>query len=279
MKWLLAVVLTVAAGIFGGSIIARSALCYKLVAHYKPQRSADIWLEYRARNEAVPQPSVNREFALLRAQFGDDEKWRSALRANRLCAWQLGRDVKDHLRSRAWLDRQLTLATSVSDDDCRVYFAQHQAEFVQPIRYRVAHLFLAAPPETPDEVVATKRRTIDDLAQRLKQGEQFVDLVAQFSEDEATKKRGGDLGYFSDARMPADFMAAVRTLQIGQLSDVVQTKLGFHIFQLMDTKPEHAMSFEEARPEIVAELQNAKRREAVQKVIVDLARDAEVVRE
>jgi hypothetical protein len=39
------------------------------------------------------------------------------------------------------------------------------------------------------------------------------------------------------------------------------------------------MSFEEARSEIAAELQNAKRREAVRKLIVDLARDAEIVRE
>ncbi len=278
MKWLLAVVLAVAAGILCGSIIARSALCYKFVAHYQPQRSADIWLGYRARNETVSQLSVSRELALLRAQFADEEKWRAALRANHLCAWQLGRVVKDHLRSRAWLDRQLTLATSVRDDECRVYFAQHQADLVQPIRYRVAHLFLAAPPETPEEVVTTKRRTIDDLARRLKQGEQFPDLVAQFSEDEATKKRGGDLGYFSDARMPADFLAAVRTLQIGQLSEVVQTKLGFHILQLTDMKPERPMSLEEARPEIATELQNAKRREAVPKLIVDLARDAEFVR-
>jgi parvulin-like peptidyl-prolyl isomerase len=79
--------------------------------------------------------------------------------------------------------------------------------------------------------------------------------------------------------MPTDFMDAVRALRIGETSPVVQTKLGFHILRLTEMQPARSMSFEEARSEIAAELQNAKRREAVRKLIVDLARDAEIVRE
>jgi parvulin-like peptidyl-prolyl isomerase len=259
---ILAAVVAVAAGVSLGFFVAQSIL----------------WHRSLACHEKVSRTEVDRELALLRAQFGDEEKWRAALRASHLWKWQLRRDVEKNLRGRTWLDRQLAPAISVSDDECRADFTQHQTQFAQPVRYRAAHLFLAAPPETPDEILAAKRRTIDDCAQRLKQGEQFVDLVAQFSEDEATKKRGGDLGYFSETRMPEDFMAAVRALPVGQLSEVVQTKLGFHILQVTEVKPARVMSFEEARPEIAAELQNAKRREAVEKLIVDLAGEAEFVR-
>jgi hypothetical protein len=293
----IAIVAAVIAGVLCGIAVTQSTLCHKVIARWMRGREpvaivhgigvyendarafAAAVLNYRTRSEDVSHVSVERELALLRMQFTEDKNWRGALRANHLCAWQLGRDLKDNLRARAWLDRQLTGAIDVNDEACRDYFAQHQNQFVQPIRYRVAHLFVAAPPGTPEEVVATKRRTIDDLAQRLNQGEQFVDLVAQCSEDEATKKRGGDLSWFSDWRMPTDFMDAVRALRIGETSPVVQTKLGLHILRLSETQPERSMSFEEARPEIAAELQNAKRREAVRKLIVDLAREAEIVRE
>ncbi|MEY2545258.1 MAG: peptidyl-prolyl cis-trans isomerase [Verrucomicrobiota bacterium] len=293
-KLLVALAAAMGAGILAGNAITQLTLCHKVIARWVRGREpiaivhgtgvyendartfAAAALNYRARNESV---SFDRELALLRAQFGEDKNWRAALRSNHLCAWHLGRDLKDNLRARAWLDRQLLSAVDLSDEECRDYFAQHQNQFVQPIRYRVAHLFLAAPVGTPDELMETKRRTIDDLAQRLTQGEQFVDLVTQFSEDEATKKRGGDLSWFSDWRMPTDFMDAVRALRIGETSPVVQTKLGFHILRLTETQPARSMSFEEARPEIAAELQNAKRGEAVQKLIVDLAREAQIVRE
>lgn len=259
------VALAVVAGILAGIALT----------HFFRDRSPAGELKYRARNEKISRDDVERELGLLRAQFGDDQHWRAALRVNHLWTWQLRREIAEHLRSRAWLDRRLHLA--VSDDECREYFVSNQSRFMQPARYRVAHLFLAAPAGTPNEIVDAKRRTMDELAQRLQRGEQLVDLAAQFSEDEATKQRGGDLGWFSDARMPADFMNAVHALRVGETSAVVQTKLGFHILRLLDARPARAMSFDEARPEIIAALENAKRRDAVARLDVDLASKPRVV--
>ena len=268
MKWAVAIV----AGIFVGIVLTDPRVVHKFFG----ARTVDAELAFRSRHEKISRTNVEQELGFLRAQFADDTKWTSALRANHLWRWQLRRELAENLRGRVWLDRQLHF--EASEAEAREYFAQHPQQFAQPVRYRVAHLFLAAPPATPEEVVATKRQTIDQLAQRLKNGQQFVDLVAQFSEDEATKNRGGDLGWFSRSRMPEDFMNAVRALPAGETSGVVQTKLGFHILRLDEMRPERAMNFEEARPQIVAELENGKRREAVAKAIVDLAPDAEYVR-
>lgn len=233
-------------------------------------RSAPRW-----NDEKISSTVIDREMELLRAQFGDEQKFRAALHTNHLWIWQLRWEIADHLRERAWLDRQLHL--EVSETECRNYFAQHSSQFTQPARYHVAHLFVAAPLGSPSDVTETKRQTVEDWAQRLQNGEQFVDLAAQFSEDEASKKRGGDLGWFSDKRMPPDFMNAVHFLGVGDTSPVVQTKLGFHILRLIETQLPGALSFEEAQPEVVAQIQNEKRRETVAKLIVDLASEAPVV--
>jgi len=78
--------------------------------------------------------------------------------------------------------------------------------------------FLAAAAETPPLATDAKRKLVESLSARLIHGENFSDLVAASSEDEATKKRGGDLGYFSALRMPADFFAATTKLHMGQFS-------------------------------------------------------------
>ena len=95
-------------------------------------------------------------------------------------------------------------------------------------------------------------------------------MTAENSEDEATKLRGGDLGYFSAARMPPDFVEAALKLHPGEISKPIRTRLGFHILKSIDVQPARQKTFDEARSDIAIELANQKRTSAVQKLIVRL---------
>jgi parvulin-like peptidyl-prolyl isomerase len=109
----------------------------------------------------------------------------------------------------------------------------------------------------------------------LARGEKFSDLVAAASEDEATKRRGGDLDYFSAFRMPPDFFGAVTKLRVGQISPPIRTRLGFHIGQLTDSKPAQQLPFDQARAEISATSESEKRQGAIKTLIGDLCARAE----
>jgi parvulin-like peptidyl-prolyl isomerase len=131
----------------------------------------------------------------------------------------------------------------VTEDECRTFYDTHPQNFIQPARFRASHLFLAAPPETPPEVVESKEKVIDVLVDRIRHGEKLGELAAAGSEDEATKTRGGDLGFFSESRMPRDFFSAVVKMRVGEISQPIRTRLGFHIIQLTDFKPARQMTF------------------------------------
>src|ERR1700681_658303 len=75
----------------------------------------------------------------------------------------------------------------------------------------------------------------------------------------ATKTRGGDMGFFSEFRMPPDFFAAVVKMHVAEISKPIRTRLGFHIVQLTDRKQARRMTFDEARWEIGLTLENEKR--------------------
>jgi len=123
----------------------------------------------------------------------------------------------------------------------------------------------------PPEEVAEKEAAIGELATRLQQGEPFSQLAAESSEDEATKNRGGDLGYFSEIRVPTEFMAEVQKLQPGQTSKPFRSHLGFHIVQLTEIKSARVLSFEEARAEISLALANERRASSVQRIAREIS--------
>ena len=228
-----------------------------------------------ARSENVSKGAIERESDLIQFQFPNRGAWLKALMANHLSRWTLASKIAGNLRTQQWIEGRLASALSVSDAECAEYFTAHQEEYSLPARYRASHLFLAAPAETPAPIVDEKCRAIDSLADRINRGESFSELVAQTSEDEATKMRGGDLGFFSESRMPPDFIAVVAQMHIGERSPPIQARLGFHIVELTDFKPPRQMNFEEARDEVRLRLANEKRWAAVQALAVDLGAKAE----
>jgi peptidyl-prolyl cis-trans isomerase SurA len=90
---------------------------------------------------------------------------------------------------------------------------------------------------------AAAKAKIDSVYEKVKAGEDFAELAKEYSDDPASKEKGGDLGYFQRRTMVKPFDEAVFNLKVGQISDIVETNYGFHIIKLVDKKP--YPSFEE----------------------------------
>ena len=223
-------------------------------------------------NEAVDSGRVDREIALLEAQFGDEKKFRRALRSDGLTTSALREKVRNQLQGLAWLEKQIGAGSAVSDQECRQFYEAHRDFFTQPVRFCASHLFLAAHAETPPEVIEEKELAIAEFATRLSQGETLAALATEASEDEASKPRGGDLGHFSETRALPEFIAEIKKLAIGEISKPFRSHLGFHIAQLTETRDARLFTFEESRPEIALALANERRGGKIIQVIQGLRR-------
>jgi foldase protein PrsA len=212
-----------------------------------------------ATGEVIDPAEVERELALLQAQFASEQGFEKTLRASGFSVSALREEIAAQLRGQQWLEKKIRPALGVIEQECGQFFASHRNLFTQPLRFRAAHLLLAAHAETPPEVVEEKEKAIAELAKRLAKGEQLAQLAAEASEDEATKNRGGDLGFFSEARMAPEFMAEIRKLPVGKVSKPFRTHLGFHIAQVTEVEAPRQLSFEEARPEISLAIANERR--------------------
>jgi parvulin-like peptidyl-prolyl isomerase len=216
-------------------------------------------LKHASADEKIDPARIDREIDLLKAQFGDDKNFEKALREGGLTVSFLRENVTNQLRGLDWLEKQIQPAGIITEQECRQFYDAHRDLFAQPLRYRASHLFLAAHAETPPEDVEEKEKAISAFSARLSQAEGFSQLAMEASEDEASKPRGGDLNYFSETRMPPEFMAEIKKLSVGEISKPFRSHLGFHIAQLTAIKPAHLLSFEEARSEIATVLANERR--------------------
>lgn len=108
----------------------------------------------------------------------------------------------------------------------------------QIISQKVYDLVTADTPTIEDQLwarhilVATVEEA-QEVLNRLENGEDWTEIAAEVSTDESNKDQGGDLGWFGRNKMVAEFEIAAYELEVGEISDPVETTFGFHIIQLL----------------------------------------------
>ncbi len=128
-----------------------------------------------------------------------------------------------------------------------------------PEQAHVRHiLLLTIDPATQapltDDQIKAKKKQIDDILKQARGGADFGALAKQYSEDTQTKGGGGELPPFAKAvadpshAMVPEFEAAAFSLTNNQISDVVATRYGYHIIQLLDKTPARKLALTDKVP-------------------------------
>ena len=100
-----------------------------------------------------------------------------------------------------------------------------------------------------------------EIADRLKRGEDFAALAKEKSKD--ANAEGGDLGFFSHGQMVKPFEDAAFALEVGQISEPVQTQFGWHVIKVEEKRDKRLPSFDQVKEAILSELLKQKAQEVV----------------
>ncbi len=138
----------------------------------------------------------------------------------------------------------------VSAADVERYYNDNQDQFSTPEQVRASHILFKT--EGKDE--AAVRKEAEQVLAEAKAGADFAALAKKYSEDDASKANGGDLGFFSEGQMVPEFEKAAFVLAPGQISDLIQTQYGFHIIKVTDKKPAVTKPLAEVRAQIEDQL-------------------------
>ncbi|MGL4399702.1 MAG: peptidylprolyl isomerase [Luteolibacter sp.] len=164
------------------------------------------------------------------------------------------------IRQEKFIEAQIRPSIQVTDAEARQWFEENPASVSLPERVKARHLFLPTLDQPPEEAKQKLDAALADLAGKKKD---FPTLAKEISQDPATKDSGGELGWMTRDRLPADFGAPVFSLPINQPT-LLRTRLGWHLVEVTERRAAEPRSFEQAKPEILAALEAIKRRQATE---------------
>lgn len=105
-----------------------------------------------------------------------------------------------------------------------------------PEKLRIYHIFRN--PKTTNRLKNQYREFAQAVLDSIKQGAGFEEMAKKYSEDPGSKAYGGDLGFVKKGVFYPQFEAAAFALEVGQISDIVETPVGYHIIELLERRGE-----------------------------------------
>jgi peptidyl-prolyl cis-trans isomerase C len=182
--------------------------------------------------------------------------------------------VFDSFISQEYLVKVVTAGVTVPETDLKKYYQEHEKDFLMPEQIRVRHILIAALKDTKPEEKEKSRFKTEEILQRLNKGEDFAKLANEFSEDQNSASKGGELAPISFGKTNSDeFEKAAFALKPGETSGIVVTSYGFHIIRMEERQEKRTAPFGEAKDSIYnklkAELEQKKAHEFIEQAVKD----------
>jgi|GEM_PF-599171 len=143
-------------------------------------------------------------------------------------------DFKQKVRK--WEQRDLLIRSfigsriNISKEELREFIKERTEKNIPLVRYRLSQIFLKYPGD--EQGNKKKEELAYNIVLKIQKGADFTEMASEFSEDEATRNRGGDLGFAEQGRFSETIENAVKKLDIGDVSMPVFTEKGIHILRL-----------------------------------------------
>lgn len=145
----------------------------------------------------------------------------------------------------------------VSADEIQEYFDAHTDEFKTPKTVEARHILINVANDADDVTVDAAREKILEVLKKAQAGEDFAELAKTYSEG-PSKDRGGLLGAFKKEDMVAPFSEKAFSMAVGDISDPVRTRFGWHLIKVEKINPETSKTLDEASDTIKKNLSREK---------------------
>ncbi len=155
------------------------------------------------------------------------------------------------------VDREVIEQIPVTENEISEYYKSHEEDFHLPLQYHAR------------QILVDSRAKADDIAKRIKDGEEFAELARKYSIS-PDAERGGDLGFFSTMEFPKIFSEFCASLKPGDISGVKETDYGYQIFQLLEKRRPRTQTLDSVRPVIIDRIRGERSADAFVKWFTQL---------
>jgi len=218
---------------------------------------------------------VDKQIQDLEKQVGGKEKFESML-AQSSTTPEIYRNAMIQMDLiNGMIKKDIEPTIKVSDAEIQKFYDDNPSYFAKPEEVKAAHILIKVPQNATPEQKAEAKKKAEALQKRAAKGEDFATLAKENSEGPSAKN-GGELGFFAKQQMVKPFADAAFALKPGQISDVVETRFGYHVIKVEDKKASSTVPLSEVKDRIRDSLQKKKVGEAMRAILQKLQKEAKI---
>lgn len=218
---------------------------------------------------------VKEQFENVKKGFASEKEFKDILKERRVSEKELKEDIKKGVYIKSFLDKNIYSKIVVGEADKQKEYEDKEDKLAVPEQVKASHILIRVASDASEKDKEDARAQIDQIRKRAFSGEDFAELAKENSQD-GSAPNGGDLGYFGRGAMVKPFEEAAFSLEIGRISEVVETQFGYHIIKVTDKQPAKTLSYKETESDIAMFLLNQRRMEALDNLVKELRDKAKI---
>lgn len=223
-------------------------------------------LQLRAQelNISVSEDELEKKINEIREDYGEDFTGLFARQNMNYDQWKA--EFKEEMLIRKLIAVDVNAKIIITDDEIKDYYHQNSRRYKKDSRVRVAQIVVR-------DMAGAKKAMA-----RLKAGEKFEKVAADVSIGPEAR-HGGDLGFITRMMMPDPLDKTIFKMPVHQISPIVQSSYGFHIFKVLESQPAREGTLADARQAVMDDIRIRKEEAAFADWLEDLKRKAVIKKE
>ncbi len=198
-------------------------------------------------------------------QMGGEEAFAKALQQAGLTEAELARIEEQRLLIQKFINQEINPKATVADGEVQAYYQAHPDEFKHEEQIKL-QMILTRPAGADEKAQAEANARAEAAAKRVAAGEDFAKVAAEVSED-PSKQRGGEVGWVRKGMLLAELEGPVFALKAGEVSKVLQSQYGFHLFRVAERRPAGQYPFAEVKENLAKMLRDRKSSELLMQAV------------
>jgi peptidyl-prolyl cis-trans isomerase SurA len=188
-------------------------------------------------------------------------------------------DFKSNIRSTLQTQRVISSEVgshvTISDEEVTKYYEAHKSEFVRPEQVALREIVISTEGKKPEDLPDLKKRA-ETALKRVQDGEDFGAIAKRLS-DGSTKSQGGFLGIYKRGELSKELEDKVFKMKRNELTEVMETKQGFLVLQVLEHYDEGEQALAKVKNEIMDKLYSGRMEPAMREYLKTLREQSYVV--
>ncbi|PLX42768.1 MAG: peptidylprolyl isomerase [Deltaproteobacteria bacterium] len=193
---------------------------------------------------------VEENYNAVLARMPSEDDFKKALEKDNLTEESLHELLKRSVILNNYIENVLGKDVEISEEEVKTFYDDNPQYFDVPEKVHASHI-LIAPEGEGDEAKAAAKKKAEGLREQIVGGADFAETAKENSTCPSAPN-GGDLGTFERGKMVPEFEEAAFALKPGEVSDVVETKFGYHIIKAQEVTEAGKMPMEDVHDKIAA---------------------------